>query len=383
MTTDRHRPDGERPASPLRALLWLLPMGLLATGVWLLSGALTRAQEAAVRPATDWLAVVPGTTLERIAFGSCLDQRRPQPIWSRVLEARPQLMVMTGDNVYGDSKEAALTELKAAYAAQAIQPELALVRARVPFLATWDDHDCGYNDASGSFPWKAASRDLFASFWQLTRAALPKEGIYRAHVFGPAGRRVQIILLDLRSFRSAFAELTPEERTGVSRHSRYKPDPDPRKTMLGAVQWAWLEQQLEAPAEIRLIVSSTQLLAEAHGWERWGHIPAERTRFFALLGKTAARGVIVLSGDRHRATIYKRTEGLGVPLYDVTSSALNRTVAGTEPDDAGRLMPMLAEDNFGLIAIDWTARRLELKIMPLSGRAGPAVTIPFDEVGIK
>jgi alkaline phosphatase D len=119
-----------------------------------------------------------------------------------------------------------------------------------------------------------------------------------------------------------------------------------------------------------------------HGWERWGHLPAEQARLFDLLGRTKARGVIVVSGDRHRSAIYKRTVGLSYPLYDVTSSALNRSQAGVEPEDAGRLGPMLAENNFGLVAIDWEQRRLRLSLHPLSGREWAGVEIAFRELGL-
>ena len=40
--------------------------------------------------------------LTRIAFGSCAEQRRPQPIWDAVLAYHPDLFVFAGDNVYGD-----------------------------------------------------------------------------------------------------------------------------------------------------------------------------------------------------------------------------------------------------------------------------------------
>ena len=41
--------------------------------------------------------------------------------------------------------------------------------------------------------------------------------------------------------------------------------------MLGETQWAWLEDQLSMPADIRIITSSIQVIAEGHGWERWGN----------------------------------------------------------------------------------------------------------------
>ncbi|MFM8989217.1 MAG: hypothetical protein ACKOUS_06075, partial [Alphaproteobacteria bacterium] len=40
--------------------------------------------------------------LSRIAFGSCCDQDDDQRIWDAVHAFRPGLMIMAGDNVYGD-----------------------------------------------------------------------------------------------------------------------------------------------------------------------------------------------------------------------------------------------------------------------------------------
>ena len=88
---------------------------------------------------------------------------------------------------------------------------------------------------------------------------------------------------------------------------RYVPDPDPAKTMLGAAQWSWLADQLFRPAEIRLIVSSTQVLAEGHGWERWGNLPLERRKLFDTIRQSGAKGVILLSGDRHIGALYRET----------------------------------------------------------------------------
>ena len=39
--------------------------------------------------------------LSRIAFGRA-DQRRPQPFWDAILAQSPELMILMGDNVYGD-----------------------------------------------------------------------------------------------------------------------------------------------------------------------------------------------------------------------------------------------------------------------------------------
>lgn len=48
-------------------------------------------------------ALAQGTSpLTRIAFGSCADEEKPQPIWDAVLAYRPELFLFMGDNVYGD-----------------------------------------------------------------------------------------------------------------------------------------------------------------------------------------------------------------------------------------------------------------------------------------
>ena len=82
-------------------------------------------------------------------------------------------------------------------------------------------------------------------------------------------------------------------------------------------------QQLRAPAELRLIVSSVQVLALGHGHERWGNLPRERARLLGLIADTRANGVILLSGDRHRGALYRLDEGVPYPLYEITSSGLN------------------------------------------------------------
>ena len=157
-------------------------------------------------------------------------------------------------------------------------------RARVPILATWDDHDYGGNDAGADFPIAPCRRRCSATSGGCRRAGRAAgDGLYEAWTFGPPGRRVQVVLLDMRSFRSP---LRPTDRRGAPGKERYLPDPDPAKTMLGEAQWAWLAERLREPTDLRLLVSSIQVLAEGHGWERWGNLPAERERLIRLIAET-------------------------------------------------------------------------------------------------
>ena len=157
--------------------------------------------------------------------------------------------------------------------------------------------------------------------------------------------RVQVIMLDVRWFRSP---LRITDQRGAPGKERYLPDPDPAKTMLGAAQWAWLAEELRKPAELRLIVSSTQVLAEGHGWERWGNFPLERQKLFDTIRESGAKGVVFVSGDRHIGALYRETPAGLYPLYEITSSGLNMVYWAAKEPGPNRLGALYAAANFGV-----------------------------------
>jgi alkaline phosphatase D len=319
-----------------------------------------------------------GPPLTRVAFGSCAHQEKPQPIWDAVLAYRPELFIFAGDNVYGDVSSGEMTELRAAYAKAAAIEGHAKLRRTVPVLATWDDHDYGRNDGGADFPHKAAAKQLFLDFWQVPEGdpRRMRGGVHLAAIVGPEGRRVQIILLDTRTFRSPLRrkpEQTPD--TGP-----YLPDPDPGKTMLGEAQWRWLGEQLARPAELRLIVSSVQVLAEGHAWERWGNLLLERERLFDLIASTGANGVVFLSGDRHAGALYRRTGGVAYPLYEITSSGMNMVRPDRPEPGPLRLGELHGAENFGTIDVDWRAAEITLSVRSMSGEPVREVAFPLSEL---
>jgi alkaline phosphatase D len=322
-----------------------------------------------------------GPPLTRIAFGSCAHQDRPQPIWDAILAYRPELFVFAGDNVYGDLNPGAPDGLADAYATAARLPGYRAVREQVPVLAIWDDHDYGQNDAGGDFPYKEQAKALFLEFWQVP-ADDPRRGragLYHAQMFGPQGMRLQIILLDTRSFRSP---LKPTDQRGAPGKERYLPDPDPAKTMLGEAQWSWLRQELQRPAELRLVVSSIQVLAEGHGWERWGNLPRERERLLDLIAATGAGGVIFLSGDRHVGGLYRRP-GPPYALYEITSSGLNMSYPAAREAGPLRLGQVYGAENFGTVDIDWWAGRVTLSVRALNGEPVRRTVIALAELSAR
>jgi alkaline phosphatase D len=171
-----------------------------------------------------------------------------------------------------------------------------------------------------------------------------QEGVYHCETFGPPGKRVQVILLDTRYFRSRLVGGKP-----------YAANNDPAATILGPAQWRWFEEQLRQPADLRLVVSSIQVVSQDHGGEKWMNIPHERRRLYELIRDTKANGVIFLSGDRHFADLSVMDGGVGYPLFDLTSSGLTQAARAWRPllPNTQRVAGMSFGTNFGLIAIDW------------------------------
>jgi len=305
--------------------------------------------------------------LERIAFGSCARQDQPQPIWDAVVAMTPQRFLFIGDNIYGDSDD--MNVLRAKYALLGAQPGYRRLKAACPVLATWDDHDYGKNDGGADYSKRRESQQVFLDFFEAAAddPRRKREGVYSAQIVGPPGKRTQIILLDTRYFRSPLKKTPNTAEPGEGYRGIYGPNDDPATTILGDAQWRWLDEQLRLPAELRIIASSFQVLADEHGWEMWGNFPHERRRLLRLIRDTQAQGVVFLSGDRHLAELARlpadHPDGVGYPLYDVTSSSLNApsrnfTKAGVRFGNelnSYRVGLTFFDVNFGAVLVDWEA----------------------------
>lgn len=311
--------------------------------------------------------------ITRFAFGSCNHQHRSQDAWPVIGSFDPQLFLAIGDNVYGDMGYRGSSDLESfsdAYRLQASHPEFQQFVGAVPTFATWDDHDFGPNDSGGSFFAREWSETLFETFWASNAEVRSRPGVYDSFTTGPQGQRVQFIILDTRFFRSDLAELPfQEERRPLGAYD-FTSDPD--DTMLGAAQWRWLEQELAKPADLRFVVSSIQVLTQAHRFESWATMQLERTRLLNMLGDRADSGLILLSGDRHSAAFYKdRPTGMEEDIWEFTSSSLNLAFVSADSSerepDTRRISPMISEENFGVVDIDWARRAVSMRLLDDEG----------------
>jgi alkaline phosphatase D len=339
----------------------------------------------------DRVSARPEFVITTIGFGSCARQERPQPIWDAINAARCDAFVLCGDNIYADTADPAVFREK--YAMLAAMPGFAKLRETTPLFASWDDHDYGINDGGADFEGAAVAQKAFCEFFQVPAASPLRSspGVHDCITLGPAGKRVQLILLDTRTFRSPLKKDPANPKVNI-------PNTDAGATILGDDQWRWFERRLLEPAEIRVVVSSVQLVPEQHGSEKWANFPNERTRFLDLLKRTQAKGVVIVSGDRHLAELstLPPADGVPYPLHELTTSGLNQPAAKEKefwameppkvPPNRFRIHERVyTGSNFGLMRINWEGQTpsLRLEICGLEGKVILHRDVPFPELQAK
>lgn len=328
--------------------------------------------------------VRPETILEKIGVGSCLHQNRAQPIWETVFERNPDLMLMVGDNVYANERT-----LQEKYEMAFSREGYKKLLRDYEVLATYDDHDFGNNDSDRTNPARKTAERLALDHFKVPDddPRRSRDGVYGSYIYGPEGSRVQVILLDTRYFKDTWKIGSAKPAPG---YGRYVPDEDPSKTILGEAQWAWLEKALKEVADLRLVVSSFQVIPNERGAENWGEFPVERSRLFDLIGSTGAKGVILLSGDVHFSEL-SVLQDFDYPLYEFTSSAMahrhNTNDGGATPhsEAANRFrVPefVYTADTAGEIQIDWRGKdtRITLRILGVENEVVAARDIMLNEL---
>jgi alkaline phosphatase D len=309
-------------------------------------------------------------SISRIGFGSCANQNAPYPVLEKIREHQPDVFCWLGDNIYGDSPS--MKVLREKYTLLGCHEEFRVLNEQTYFLAVWDDHDYGKNDGGRYYVSKNRSKEVFLDFWNEPKHSERRshKGIYHAKTVGPQGQRVQFIMLDTRTFRDPLRLNVAGHVFGIKRKWKNDYIPIRRRsaTFLGKKQWQWLEETLKEPADIRIVMTSSQFGISYNGYEAWANMPREREKFIDLIKKTQANGIVFISGDVHWAEISKIGVPDGYPLYDVTSSGITQEWSHIEPND-NRLGEAFAPNNAGMIEIDWDPKDpvIQFKIIDVSG----------------
>jgi alkaline phosphatase D len=320
-------------------------------------------------------------SLFRISFGSCSDQDKDLSILEQIRSYQPNVFLYLGDNIYGDTRN--MMALRAKYLKLQSNPYFQSLRAQTTVIGTWDDHDYGEDDAGRHFPFKQASKRIFLHFFKEPKNSERRKhaGIYTSYRYECAGKTIQIILLDTRTFRDNLLPYSGFLKNDTNYHYdlEYDPYSSADSTMLGKEQWDWLRGVLSEKADIRIIGSSTQFATQFNGYEAWANFPHEQERMFQLIRETNANGIVFLSGDVHYAELCKVQDKIPYPLYDLTCSGLTEKWRFSTPN-VYRVGEAVMENHFGIVDIRPEESTITLEVWDRSNTCRLKQVIPFAEL---
>lgn len=342
---------------------------------------------------------------------------------------QPDLIFALGDYIYESSwgwrrvrafdvKEAqSLDDYRRRYAQYRLDPDLQLAHHVCPWVFAWDDHEVE-NDYSGVLSEDALCSDDAERAAFIARRAAAYQAYFehlpiRASRLGPNGAlRVsgsfawgdlaRFIVLDNRQFRSAQACASPatiqscdmQRRVGLTTGGGEMIEPlepackaalqDPRHTMLGAAQEAWLAREFGTAREYWTVLAQSLVFSDIRDGtperprvysDTWAGYPQARQRLLAAAAKHRIRNLVVTSGDVHSFWVNEIPGPDAHPAGTefVTSSIATQT--NHRPGAMSALNPHIRyhEGRYsGYIRFDLDAERLRADLIGVENIRDPA-----------
>lgn len=212
----------------------------------------------------------------------------------------------------------ALADYRARYATYRTDPDLQEAHRLFPFIAVWDDHELAndawaggainHNPDKGEGDWatrKAAAYKAYLEWMPIRESSEPAIHLYRTFRFATLA---DLVMLDTRALRDR--QVANTDASGLA---------DPKRTLMGAAQEAWLFDQLRASQRSgaswtllgqQVMFSSIMLPGtRPTNTDQWDGYPAQRDRVLDFIERERIRNVVILSGDAHSSW------GFDVPRY--------------------------------------------------------------------
>lgn len=283
-------------------------------------------------------------------------------------EENPSFFVLTGDGVYVDTAcptdegqnvggaEEIATDLDGFYGRYKYHLEdenYANFLAQTPVFVSWDDHEIidnfGGPELAAINPtmWEEG-RKAFFDYWPLVGTEDDPFQLYRTVNYGA---HADFFILDTRSYRDPLVNWDPSPVTGE------------HKSMLGAEQFAWLQEDLAASeATWKFIVSSVPIAyptgfpqPEVEGRDSWADggdrsgYETEMMRLLYYIESNDIQNVIFLTGDTHWpfAISFDPDMDGTVNFYELSSSPLSAIpLAPADVDQTFNPTVLYAEGEF-------------------------------------
>jgi alkaline phosphatase D len=216
----------------------------------------------------------------KIAFASCYHPSSKEPkIWRKILNCKPDLLLLLGDNVYTPGIEYNKSTHETKYTNLFADKYFAEIMCKVPHLAIWDDHDFGTGNSCGAV--KTGPRAMYAHrdesrklFNQYMHSPLNNNApeVYCSIIIGD----VKIIMLDTRYYREEGGQTA---------------------TLLGKKQEKWLKRELRHNGKFTIICSGSCYQNGGNG-ESWTSYPQWCEKFIPEIKKSPRP--LFLSGNIHK-----------------------------------------------------------------------------------
>jgi len=308
-----------------------------------------------------------GAARLRLAIASCQQYEHGYFLaYRHMLADDLDAIVHVGDYIYEaswgsknirhhDAPEAfSLDDYRQRYALYRSDKDLQSAHARYPWLVTWDDHEVE-NDYAGLTSEEDDPRDWFAArraaayrayyeHMPLPRRALPSGAELRLFTQRSFGSLVNLVMLDSRQYRSPLACTKPASR--VSGRVDCAELRDATRSKLGAVQEAWLDQQLaRSGAQWNLLAQGTLMTFANEGTDgkdlfrsdTWNGYHAARERLLTSLEQSRAKNPVVLGGDIHAFVVANLNKVPSDPSSPVIASELVATSISAEGSSQANL----------------------------------------------
>ena len=133
-------------------------------------------------------------------------------------------------------------------------------------------------------------------------------------------------------------------------------------------QWSWLEKVVTKKSDAIILVSSIQVLATSHGYEKWELFPNERIKLMNIINNSS-KPVLIVSGDRHIGALYEK-DG----IFEITSSSLNKPISPIklklqkEETDPLMIGKVFKKENYGVLEVNAQERSILFGLKDINGR---------------
>src|SRR5215831_2858235 len=260
----------------------------------------------------------------KFAFASC--QHWEAGLWTaydHMLADHPDLVVHLGDYIYeGAARDTgvrkhnsaeimSLADYRNRHALYKTDPAIQKMHMHCPWIVTWDDHEVDNNYANDR-PEDNQPREAFlerrANAYQayyehmpLRISSVPQGSKVQMYRRLPFGDLAEFAVLDTRQYRT-------DQPCGDGTKAPCEGVFDPKATIMGDVQEAWLKQTLGQSHARWNIIANQVLMAridqkpgpeEALSMDQWSGYEVCRDRMMRFLAERKPSNPIVITGDIH------------------------------------------------------------------------------------